>query len=234
MVTINMESSEECMPLDFEQLEDGGQATIDELLEVNLGTEEEPRPTYISALLRKEEQSNLKALLLEFVDCFALTYKEMPGLDPEVAVHKLTISPDIRPVKQAPRRMRADLEEQIIAETKKLIEAGFIREEKYVDWIANIVPVKKKNGQIRICVDFRDLNKACPKDDFPLPITDLMIDNASSCEIFSFMDGSSGYNQIKMAPEDEKHTTFRTPIGIYCYKVMPFSLKTLEQHIKEP
>ncbi|XP_020085565.1 uncharacterized protein LOC109708295, partial [Ananas comosus] len=124
MVTINMESSEEYRPLDFEQLEEGGQATIDELLEVNLGTEEEPRPTYISALLPKDEQSNLKALLLEFVDCFAWTYKEMPGLDHEVAVHKLTISPDVRPVKQAPRRMRVDLEEQIIAETKKLIEAG--------------------------------------------------------------------------------------------------------------
>ncbi|XP_020081530.1 uncharacterized protein LOC109705200 [Ananas comosus] len=208
-----------------QELEDGGQATVDELLEINLGTEEDPRPTYISALLPEEEQEKLKTLLTEFKDCFAWSYKEMPGLNPEVAVHKLAIDSQAHPVKQAPRRMRVDLEEQIIAETKKLIEAGFIREEKYANWIASIVPVKKKNGQIRICVDFRDLNKACPKDDFPLPITELMIDNTSSCELFSFMDGSSGYNQIKMAPEDEKHTAFRTPIGIYCYKVMPFGLK---------
>ncbi|XP_020080518.1 uncharacterized protein LOC109704178 [Ananas comosus] len=208
-----------------QELEDGGQATVDELLEINLGTEEDPRPTYISALLPEEEQEKLKTLLIEFKDCFAWSYKEMSGLNPEVAVHKLAIDSQAHPVKQAPRRMRVDLEEQIITETKKLIEAGFIREEKYANWIASIVPVKKKNGQIRICVDFRDLNKACPKDDFPLPITELMIDNTSSCELFSFMDGSSGYNQIKMSPEDEKHTAFRTPIGIYCYKVMPFGLK---------
>jgi RNase H-like domain found in reverse transcriptase/Reverse transcriptase (RNA-dependent DNA polymerase) len=74
-------------------------------------------------------------------------------------------------------------------------------------------------------VDFRDLNKACPKDDFPLPVTEIIIDHTSSYEVFSFMDGYTGYNQIKMAPEDEKHTAFRTPIDIYCYKVMPFGLK---------
>ncbi|XP_031098665.1 uncharacterized protein LOC116002606 [Ipomoea triloba] len=88
-----------------------------------------------------------------------------------------------------------------------------------------IVPVRKKNGQIRVCVDFRDLNVACPQDDFPLPITELLIDAVTRHEIMSFMDGSSGYNQIRMAPEDEELTAFRTPNGIYCYKVMPFGLK---------
>ena len=146
----------------------------------------------------------------------------MPGLDPEVAAHKLKIDPQFKPVKQAPRRMRVELEEKVVAETKKLIEAGFVREEENPEWIANIVPVKKKNGQIRICVDFRDLNKACPKDDFPLPVTEIIVDHTSSYEVFSFMDGYSGYNQIKMDEEDQKHTAFRTPVGIYCYRVMPF------------
>ena len=149
----------------------------------------------------------------------------MPGLDMEVAAHKLTINPNFPPVRQAPRKMKFDLEEKVIEETKKLIKVGFVREEKYPDWIASIVLVKKKNGQIRICVNFRDLNKACPKDDFPLPVMEIMIDNTSSYEMFSFMDGFSGYNQIKMDLEDEKHTAFRTPMGIYCYKVMPFGLK---------
>ncbi|PKU66320.1 RNA-directed DNA polymerase [Dendrobium catenatum] len=121
--------------------------------------------------------------------------------------------------------MCLEIEQQVIEEVKKLIEAGFIREEKYPSWLASVVPVRKKNGQIRVCVDFRDLNKACPKDEFPLPIPELMIDIASSHGLFSFMDGSSGYNQIKMALEDEQYTAFRTPIGIYCYKVMPFGLK---------
>ncbi|KAG9447197.1 hypothetical protein H6P81_013325 [Aristolochia fimbriata] len=99
------------------------------------------------------------------------------------------------------------------------------REVKYPSWITNIVPVKKKTGQIRVCVDFRDLNKVCPKDDFPLPITELMVDATTGHEALSFMDGSSGYNQIRMDPKDEELTTFRTLKGIFCYKVMPFGLK---------
>ncbi|KAL0340266.1 UNVERIFIED_CONTAM: Transposon Tf2-12 polyprotein [Sesamum radiatum] len=118
----------------------------------------------------------------------------------------------------------AELEEEKV---NKLIEVGFIRKVKYPMWISIIVPVKKKNGQIQVCVDFRDLNNACPKDDFPLPIVELMIDATMGHEALSFMDGSSGYNQICMAPEDEKLTAFRTPKVIYCYKVMPFRLKNV-------
>ncbi|KAL0439607.1 UNVERIFIED_CONTAM: Transposon Tf2-12 polyprotein [Sesamum latifolium] len=111
------------------------------------------------------------------------------------------------------------------SEVNKLIEVSFIREVKYPMWIFSIVPVRKKNGQIRVCVDFRDLNNACPKDDFPLPIAELMIDTATGYEALSFMDGSFGYHQIRMAPVDKELTAFRTPKGIYCYKVMPFGLK---------
>jgi hypothetical protein len=90
--------------------------------------------------------------------------------------------------------MRIELEEKVIEETKKLIDAGFIREEETPEWVASIVPVKKKNRQIRICVDFRNLNKACPKDDFPLPVTEIIIDHTCSYEVFSFMDDYAGYN----------------------------------------
>jgi len=107
----------------------------------------------------------------------------------------------------------------------KLIEAGFIREVKYPTWIANIVPVRKKNGQLRVCVDFRDLNYACHKDDFPLPVIELMIDSITGHEALSFMDCTTGYKQIQMALEDQEATVFRTPKGIFCYKVMPFDLK---------
>ncbi|XP_028548535.1 uncharacterized protein LOC114579037, partial [Dendrobium catenatum] len=121
--------------------------------------------------------------------------------------------------------MRLEIEQQVISEVKKLIDAGFIRKEKYPSWLASVIPVKKKSGQIRVCIDYKDLNKACPKDGFPLPIPEHMVDIASEHEIFSFMDDSSGYNQIKMTPEDEKFTAFKTPIGVFCYKVMPFGLK---------
>ncbi|KAK4397559.1 Transposon Tf2-12 polyprotein [Sesamum angolense] len=92
-------------------------------------------------------------------------------------------------------------------------------------WISSIVPVRKKNGQIRVCVDFMDLNNACPKNDFPLPIIELIIDATTGHKALSFMDGSSRYNQIRMIPTDKELMAFRTPKGIYCYKVMPFGLK---------
>ena len=88
--------------------------------------------------------------------------------------------------------------EAIQSEVKKLMDSSFIREEQHPDWVANIVPVIKKNGKIWVCIDFCDLNEACLKDEFPLPIMDVMIDNTCGFERMSFIDGFSGYNQIKM------------------------------------
>ena len=110
-------------------------------------------------------------------------------------------------------------------EVKKLIDSDFVREEQHHDWVINIVPILKKNGKIRICIDYRDINVACPEDEFPLPITYVMIDNTCNFERLSFMDGFSWYNQIKMYPKDERHTSFRMPLGVYCYTIMPFGLK---------
>ena len=111
-----------------------------------------------------------------------------------------------------------DIIEAMEAEVHKLIACDFIQEEQHPDWVANIVPV-------RVCIDYHDLNTACPKGEFLLHITDVMIDSTCGFERMSFMDDFSGYNQIKMYPEDEKHTSFRTPLGVYCYTVMPFGLK---------
>ena len=106
-----------------------------------------------------------------------------------------------------------------------MLAAGFIKPIQHPCWLSNIVPVKKKNGQIRCCVDFRNLNKACPKDEFPLPNMDLLIDSVAGSAMFSFMDGFSGYNQIRMAPKDVEKISFRTPMGNFYYTVMPFGLK---------
>ena len=130
-----------------------------------------------------------------------------------------------RPIKQAQRRFRSELVLQIETEIDELIEVGFIREAKYLTWIANIVLVKKKNGQIHVYVDFKDLNNACPKDDFPLPIIELMVVATIVHEALSFMNGSSGYSQIWMELRDEELVAFRTLKGIYCYKIMHFGLK---------
>ncbi|XP_070013590.1 uncharacterized protein [Nicotiana sylvestris] len=200
------------------ELEEGVKTTVDSLREVNLDIDEEPRPTYLSVLLEADEESTYIELLKEFRDVFAWSYKEMSGLDPKVVVHHLVVKNGARPVKQAQRRFRPDVVPLIETEVHKLIEVGFIREVKYPTWVSSIVPVRKKNGQIRVCVDFTDLNNACPKDEFPLPIPELMIDATTGYEAMSFMDGSSEYNQIRMAPKDEYLTAFCTPKGIYCYK----------------
>ncbi|KAG9453426.1 hypothetical protein H6P81_006330 [Aristolochia fimbriata] len=197
---------------------EGGQATVDELKKVDLGTTEDPRPTFLSASLTVEEEVDYMALLHEYRDIFVWNYTEMPCVDPQVVVHKLAVHPSIRPVKQSQRWFRPKLVPEIEKEVDKLIATNFIREVKYPSWIANIVPVKKKTGQIWVSVDFRDLNKACPKDNFPLPITKLMVDATTGHKALSFMDGSSGYNQIGMNPKDEELTAFRTPKGIFCYK----------------
>ena len=105
----------------------------------------------------------------------------------------------------------------------KLLSAGFIREVYYPDWLANVVLVKKAYGKWRMCMDFTDLNKTCSKDSFPLPRIDQLVD--STAGLLMFMDAFSGYNQIKMAEEDQEKTTFITSQGLYCYKVMPFGLK---------
>lgn len=108
---------------------------------------------------------------------------------------------------------------------KKLLEVGHISEIQYPEWLANMVLVKKANGRWKICVDFIDLNKACPKDSYPLPSIDSLVKSASGCRLLSFLDAFSRYNQICMHPRDECKTAFMTKLSSYCYKVMPFGLK---------
>ena len=109
-----------------------------------------------------------------------------------------------------------------------MLAVRFIKPIQHLRWLSNIVLVKKKNRQIRCCVDFRNLNKACLKDEFPLPNMDLLINSTACSAMFSFMDGFSGYNQIRMAPKDAEKTAFRTPIGNFYYTVMPFGLKNAD------
>ena len=110
-------------------------------------------------------------------------------------------------------------------EVNKLLVANFIREVHYPEWLANVVMVKKANEKWRMCVDFIDLNQTYPKDSFPLPRIDQLVDSIARHKLLTFMDAFSGYNQIQMAKEDQEKTAFITSQGLYCYKVMPFGLK---------
>ena len=125
------------------------------------------------------------------------------------------------------RRRKFNEERHLVVqeETKKLLSAGHIRDIQYPEWLANVVLVKKANGKWRMCVDFTNLNKTCPKDSYPLPSIDALMDSASGCKMLSFLYAFSGYNQIKMHPRDECKTAFMTEMSYYCYKVMSFGLK---------
>ncbi|KAM1468070.1 hypothetical protein ACFX2I_033092 [Malus domestica] len=115
-------------------------------------------------------KDELRALLTEFKDCFAWSYHEMPGLDRTLVEHELRIKPECKPFRQPPHRFSIEVQLGIKDELVRLLKAGFIRTARYVEWLANIVPVLKKNGALRICIDFRNLNLATPKDEYTMPI----------------------------------------------------------------
>ena len=180
--------------------------------------------TYISSLLSNEERDQLPLLLLNNIDVFTWSHSDMVGINPTVASHKLNIIPMARPVKQKVRRFHPDLHQIILTEVDNLLKAGFIKEVKYPEWLTNLVVVPKKGGKWRVCVDYTELNEACPKDSFPLPRIDQIFDAATGHRILSFLNAFSGYHQVLMHPLDIEKTTFITPYGLYCYDVMLFGL----------
>ena len=150
----------------------------------------------------------------------------MSGVPRELAEHYLNINPGAKPVKQAMRRFGDKKRRAIGMELAKLLEAGFVVEVIHTDWVANPVLVPKKNSEIlRMCIDYSGLNKHCPKDPFPLPRIDQVIDSTAGAELLCFLDAYSGYHQIRMKKSDQKATSFITPFGTYCYVTMPFGLK---------
>ncbi|KAA3467005.1 RNA-directed DNA polymerase (Reverse transcriptase), Ribonuclease H-like protein [Gossypium australe] len=197
---------------------------------------EEGKVVRIGTHIAEETKQDLVELIRELKDVFAWSYQDMPGLSTDIVVHRLPIREECKPVQQKLRRMRPDVVLKIKEEVKKQFDAGFLQVVKYSERVADIVPVPKKDGKVRMCVDYRDLNKASPKDNFPLPHIDTLVDNTAGCLLFSFMDGFSGYNQIKMHLEDMEKTTFIMLWGTFCYKVyvddMITKSRTEKEHIE--
>ncbi|TXG60521.1 hypothetical protein EZV62_015094 [Acer yangbiense] len=198
----------------------------EELTESIVLNKAEPDKTVkIGARLTERVKRDVTNLLKEYKDIFAWSHEDMPGIERSVISHNLAVNEKCKPVVQKRRSFNPERSVAIKEEVTKLFAVGSIREVKYPEWVANVVLVKKKNSQWRMCVDFTDLNKACPKDSFPLPRIDQLVDATSGHETLSFMDAYSGYNQIKMHKPDEEKTAFTTDQGLCCYTVMPFGLK---------
>src|ERR1044071_6780457 len=175
--------------------------------------------------LSPQVKTHLKQLLVANKDIFAWQSSDMIGVPRHIAEHRLNAYKDARPVAQKKRPLGPDRVKAMNEQVNDLLEAGIIRKCNHQTWVANPVMVLKKNGSWRMCVDYKDLNKACPKDQYPLPGIDLKVDSLAPFKYKFFLDAYRGYHQIQMAYEDDDRTAFRTDRGVYCYTKMPFGLK---------
>ena len=136
--------------------------------------------TRIGTSMKKKAKKDLVQFLRKSIDIFVWSYDDMPRIDPSVITHKLNVYPSSKPIRQKKRVFAPKQDKAIKEEVQKLTTAQFIREVYYLDWLANVVMVKKANGKWRICVDFTDLNKTCPKDSYHLPRIDQLVDSTAS------------------------------------------------------
>ena len=188
-------------------------------MEISLG-----RSLFINANLSHDQQNQLVNLIKAQSRAFAWIYTDMKGIHPDTCIHHIYTQENIRPVRQPQRRMNPALKDIVKDELQKLLDVDFIYPISDSKWVSPLVIVPNKGGKWRICVDFRELNKATLRDYFPLPFIDQVLDTLLGKQHFSFLDGYSGYNQIRIAPEDQEKTTFTYPWGTYAYKVLPFGL----------
>ncbi|XP_070028927.1 uncharacterized protein [Nicotiana sylvestris] len=210
---------------ELSHFEEKSKPNLNDTEAVNLGDQDNIRETKITVHLEPQLKEEIIKVLFEYKDVFAWSYDDIPGLSTDLVIHKLPTDPALPPVKQKLRKFKTDISVKIKEEITKQFDAKVIRVKRYPAWLANVVLVPKKDCKTRVCVDYRDLNKASPKDNFPLPNIHILIVNCAKHEIGSFVDCYAGYHQILMDEEDAEKTTFITPWGMYCYRVMPFGLK---------
>jgi hypothetical protein len=183
----------------------------------------------LGSQLSEEQEKNLLRFLFNNKDVFVWSANDLCSVNRDVIEHSLNVDPSFTPRKQRLQKMSDDKAEGARNEVKRLLSTSVIREVKDLEWLANTVMVKKANGKWRMCIDFTDLNKACPKDEFPLPRIDSLVDAAASSELMSLLDCYSGYHQIWMKKEDELKTSFITPLAHIAIFGCLRGLKMLEE-----
>ncbi|GJR83040.1 reverse transcriptase domain-containing protein [Tanacetum coccineum] len=198
---------------------------LEEKIKVAIHPEYPEQTIAIGSTLTEKGRKELCALLRQNLDVFAWKPADMTGVPRHIAEHRLNVREGCLPVRQKKRGQAPERNKAIQEEVEKLVDAGIMKEVHYHSWLSNPVMVKKHDGSWRMCVDFKDLNKACPQDGYPLPEIDWKVESLCGYPFKCFLDAYKGYHQIKMAEEDEEKTAFITSQGIFCYSKMPFGLK---------
>jgi ribonuclease HI len=210
--------------LDGHKQREGSKKELCDHLEVNIGTIEEPRMVKIGKTTPIEERVEIVKLLKEYRDVLAFSYDELKVYREDVIQHVIPLKEETKPFRQKLRQMNPKLAPLVQQELQKMLEAGIIAQTRHSSWCSNLVVARKKNGKIRICIDFRNLNIACTKDHYPLPKMETLLQRVTGSGMISMLDGFSGYNQIRLKAEDRHKTTFTTPWGTFEYLRMPFGL----------
>nr|GEW78273.1 reverse transcriptase domain-containing protein [Tanacetum cinerariifolium] len=179
----------------------------------------------VGGSLSDKGRTELCSLLKKNLDIFAWQPSDMTRVPRSIAEHRLNIREGCPPVRQKKKGQAPERTKAIQAEVQKLVEARIMREVYYHDWLSNPVMVKKHDGSWRMCIDFTDLNKACPQDCYPLPEIEWKVESLCGYPFKCFLDAYKGYHQIQLAAADEEKTVFHTGQGVYCYTKMPFGLK---------
>ncbi|KAL0286559.1 UNVERIFIED_CONTAM: Transposon Ty3-G Gag-Pol polyprotein, partial [Sesamum angustifolium] len=175
------------------------------VLNIELSPRDPGKITRIGSQMEDTIRKEVIQCLQRNIDIFTWTPHDLEGIDPNVITHYLNINPNAKLVKQHKRHFGLKKDKIIQAEVDKLMALGHIEEIQFPEWLSNVVLVLKPGGKWRMCIDFRDLNKARPKDCYPLPRIDQLVQSTSGCEVLSMMDASQRY-QIMLAPEDRKRS----------------------------
>ena len=193
--------------------------------ENNIGTAERPKMIKFSQSFPADQKPKYVDLFKEFQDVFTWSYEDLKSYDTLVIQHTIPLKPNQKPFKQKLRRINHVLLPLIEKEVKRMFEAGIIAPIRFSEWVSNLVPTRKKTGEIRLCVDLRNLKQVSLKDHYPLPKMDHILQRVVGSSRISLLDGFSGFNQILVHPDDQDKTAFTTLWETFKYVKMPFGLK---------
>jgi hypothetical protein len=185
----------------------------EEIIDCNIGTTENPKIIKLSKAIVAEQKGRYVNLIKKFADIFAWSYKYLNTFDTDIIQHKIPLKAGSKPFRETIQKFNPMLMSIIEKEMKIMLDAKIIVPLRYSNLVANLVPIRKKNGEICLCVDFRNINKCSLKENYPLPKMDHILQRVVGEKIISLLDGYFGYNQIAVCEEDKEKNNIHHPMG---------------------